>query len=54
MLVVTNDGPAKETTLDSVVEGRLEKLLELAKDEGPDGADTLWEGVCRRWLMKGK
>ncbi|KAI4853831.1 alpha/beta-hydrolase [Aureobasidium sp. EXF-8845] len=54
MLVVSNDGPAKKTTLESVLEGRLEKLLELAKQEGPDGADTLWEGVCRRWLMKGE
>lgn len=52
--VVPNEGPSKETTLESVLEGRLKKLLDLAKEEGPDGADTLWEGVCRRWLMKGE
>jgi carboxylesterase type B len=53
MLVVPNDEFVKETTLKSVLEGRLGKLLELTKEEGPNGADTLWEGVCRRWLMKG-
>jgi hypothetical protein len=37
-----------------VLEGRLKSLLDLAKEEGPDGTDTLWEGVCRRWLMKGE
>jgi hypothetical protein len=54
MLVVPNDGPAKETTLESVLKGRVERLVELANEEGPDGADTLWEGVCRRWLMRGE
>jgi carboxylesterase type B len=53
MLVISNDGPAKETALESVLEGRLKSLLDLANQEGSDGADTLWEGVCRRWLMKG-
>ncbi|KAK6004328.1 hypothetical protein QM012_008190 [Aureobasidium pullulans] len=52
--VVPNHGPAEKTSLDTVLEGRLRKLLDLAEEEGPDGADTLWEGVCRRWLMKGK
>ncbi|KAG9647827.1 alpha/beta-hydrolase, partial [Aureobasidium melanogenum] len=54
MFVVPNQGPAKETTLESVLQGRLQKLLDLANEEGLDGADTLWEGVCRRWLMKGE
>ncbi|KAH0293742.1 alpha/beta-hydrolase, partial [Aureobasidium sp. EXF-3399] len=54
MFVVPNEGPAKELTLESVLEGRLKDLLDLAKEEGSDGADKLWEGVCRRWLMKGE
>ncbi|KAI4738356.1 alpha/beta-hydrolase [Aureobasidium sp. EXF-12298] len=54
MFVVPNDGSARESTLESVLEGRLKSLLDLAKEEGEDGADTLWEGVCRRWLMKGE
>lgn len=54
MLVVPNHGQAEETTLKSVLQGRLQKLLDLAEEEGPDGADTLWEGVCRHWLMKGE
>lgn len=54
MFVVPNHGLAEETKLESVLEGRLQKLLDLAEEEKPDGADTLWEGVCRRWLMKGK
>jgi len=52
--VVPNQGSNDETTLASVLEGRLQKLLALAQEEGPDGADTLWEGLCRRWLMKGE
>lgn len=54
MFVVPNHGPAEGATLESVLEGRLQELLDLAEGEGPDGADTLWESVCRRWLMKGK
>ncbi|KAH0276876.1 alpha/beta-hydrolase, partial [Aureobasidium melanogenum] len=54
MFVVPNHGPADERTLESVLEGKLQKLLDLAEEEGLDGADTLWEGVCRRWLMKGE
>ncbi|KAH0403986.1 alpha/beta-hydrolase, partial [Aureobasidium melanogenum] len=54
MFVVPNHGPANETTLESILEGRLQELMDLAKEEGVDGADSLWEGVCRRWLMKGE
>ncbi|KAH0371304.1 alpha/beta-hydrolase, partial [Aureobasidium melanogenum] len=54
MFVVPNHGPAEERMLESVLEGRLQKLLDLAEEESSDGADTLWEGVCRRWLMKGE
>ena len=52
--VPSGGGEAREESLGTVLEGRLERLLEIAKREGPDGADTLWEGVCRRWLMKGE
>ena len=55
MLIVPNGGGlAAVTTLDHVLAQRRGTLLELARREGPDGADILWEGVCRRWLMKGE
>ncbi|THV97045.1 alpha/beta-hydrolase [Aureobasidium pullulans] len=54
IIILPNEGMARETTLSSVLEGRLGELLNLAEEEGPDGADILWEGVCRRWLMKGE
>ncbi|CAD0090119.1 unnamed protein product [Aureobasidium vineae] len=54
MFVVPTHGPAEERELATVLQGRLGKLMDLAKEGGIDGADTLWEGVCRRWLMKGE
>lgn len=34
---------------------RMGKLLALGeKEKGDDGADLLWDGVCRRFLMKGE
>lgn len=54
IIILPNEEMARETTLSSVLEGRLGELLNLAEEEGPDGADILWEGVCRRWLMKGE
>lgn len=34
---------------------RIGKLLALAeKEKGKDGRDLLWDGVCRRFLMKGE
>lgn len=54
MLALPNDGPPSETSLVKVLHGRRQRLLDLAEQEGPDGADALWESVCRRWLMAGK
>ena len=55
MLILPNGGgSATVTTLDDLLEKRRRTLLELAQREGPHGADILWEGVCRRWLMKGE
>ncbi|KEQ98101.1 hypothetical protein AUEXF2481DRAFT_2085 [Aureobasidium subglaciale EXF-2481] len=54
MYLVPSAGPSMEVELGAVLEGRLKRLLDLAEEEGSDGADTLWEGVCRRWLMKGE
>ncbi|PNS19737.1 hypothetical protein CAC42_7704 [Sphaceloma murrayae] len=28
--------------------------LQIAPDEGPDGADMSWEGAGRRWLIRGE
>lgn len=42
----------KEATREDYLDGRRAKLLELADKEG--GRDLVWEGLCRRWLMKGE
>lgn len=54
MFVVSTHRPAEEMSLARGVEGRVKALLDLAGEEGDGGADMLWEGVCRRWLMKGE
>ncbi|KAI5276000.1 alpha/beta-hydrolase [Aureobasidium subglaciale] len=54
MYLVPDAGQSREVELEAVLEGRLKRLLDLAEEEGLGGADTLWEGVCRRWLMKGE
>ncbi|KAI5203431.1 alpha/beta-hydrolase [Aureobasidium subglaciale] len=45
MYIVPNDGPSKESELKAVLKGRLERLLDLAEEEGLDGADTLWSAA---------
>jgi hypothetical protein len=53
MLVFDNHG-TREESLEHVLRGQRASLMDLAEREGPDGADVLWERVCRRWLMKGE
>lgn len=53
MLVLDNNNGTREKALDEVLSDRRAALLDLARREGPDGRDLLWESVCRRWLMKG-
>lgn len=54
MFVLGKAGTSREMSLDDAIGQRRAALLKLSRREGLDGADTLWEGVCRRWLMKGE
>jgi hypothetical protein len=55
-MIVSKKGLQVVKKEDYMGEGsRRGRLLELAEEEaGEDGCDLLWEGVCRRFLMKGK
>lgn len=55
-LVVRNEGATVQKSNDYVgPKSRRGRLLEIARREGGDeGWDLLWEGVCRRFLMKGE
>jgi len=52
-LIVDRDGTRVETRESYLSEDcdRRKRLLELAiRENGQDGCDFLWEGVCRTWL----
>ncbi|KAL9118840.1 MAG: hypothetical protein Q9187_004604 [Circinaria calcarea] len=53
-LVVSNGG-VSEREENEYMGNRRQKVLAFAEDEGGErGCDLLWEGVCRRFLMKGE